>query len=98
MTEPVRRRPNPWIVVPALVSGLLAAWLGGSITAISCRYPQPDGTVAGSCPGWTTSVAVLSFLIVGFGVAVVLVLVYRSLAEWRELKEAEQASGPAQDE
>lgn len=79
----MRRRPNPWILVPALVAGGIAAWLGGTITAVSCRYRELDGTVV-TCPGWTTAVAALSFLVVGGGVAVVLVLVYRSIAEWRE--------------
>lgn len=79
----MKRRPNPWIVIPALVAGGLAAWLGGTVTAVSCRYRELDGTIV-TCPGWTTAVSVLSFLIVGFGVAVVLVLVYRSVAEWRE--------------
>lgn len=78
----MKRRPNPWIVFPSLVSGGLAAWLGGTITAVSCRYQEADGTVV-TCPGSTTVVAVLAFLGVGLGVAVVMVLVYRSLAEWR---------------
>ena len=81
----MKRRPNPWIVIPALVAGGLAAWLGGTVTAVSCRYRDVDGTIV-TCPGWTALVTVLSFLIVGFGVAVVLVLVYRSIAEWRELQ------------
>lgn len=79
----MRRRPNLWIVLPALVSGLLAAWLGGTITAVSCRYQEADGTIV-TCPGWTATVAVLSFLAIGAGVLVVMVLVFRSLAEWRE--------------
>lgn len=79
----MRRRPNLWIVLPALVSGLLAAWLGGTITAVSCRYQEADGSVV-TCPGWTATIAVLSFLVIGAGVLVVMVLVLRSLAEWRE--------------
>ena len=79
----MKRRPNPWIVIPALLAGALAAWLGGTVTAVSCRYQDVDGTVV-TCPGWTATVAVLSFLTVAIGVAVVMVLVYRSLAEWRE--------------
>lgn len=96
MSEPTRRRPNPWIVIPALVSGLVAAWLGGTVTAVSCRYQEADGTIH-TCPGWTATVSILSFLIIGLGVAVVLVLVYRSLAEWQELKAAERGSGTAED-
>lgn len=79
----MRRRPNPWILIPALVSGGVAAWLGGTVTAVSCRYQEVDGTIV-TCPGWTAAISVLSFLMVGLGMAVVLVLVYRSIAEWRE--------------
>jgi len=84
----VRRRPNPWILIPSVVAGLVAAWLGGTVTALSCRYQELDGRIV-TCPGWTTVVSVLSFVVVGAGVAVVLVLVYRSIAEWRERQEAE---------
>lgn len=79
----MKRRPNPWILLPALVAGVVAGWLGGTITAVSCRYREVDGTLV-TCPGWTAVVSILAFLIVGVGVAVVLVLVYRSVAEWRE--------------
>lgn len=82
----MRRRLNWWIVLPSLVSGLVAAWLGGTVTAVSCRYRELDGTVV-TCPGWTAAVSILSFLAIGLGVAVVLVLVYRSLAEWRDQQE-----------
>lgn len=79
----MKRLPNPWIAVPALASGLLAAWLGGTVTAVSCRYLEPDGTLV-TCPGWTAAVSVLSFLVVSAGITIVMVLVYRSLAEWRD--------------
>lgn len=79
----MRRRPNPWIVVPALTLGLLAAALGWVVTDVSCRQSEP-GTVAVSCPGWSTFFAVLSFLVVTVGVTILLVLVYRSLAEWQQ--------------
>lgn len=79
----MKRRPNLWIVVPAVVAGGVAAWLGGTVTAVSCRYQDADGAII-TCPAWTTTISVLSFLAVGIGVAVVLVLVYRSIAEWRE--------------
>lgn len=93
----MRRRPNPWIAIPALVSGLVAAWLGGTVTAVSCRYREPDGTIV-TCPGWTATVAILSFVVIALGVALVLVLVYRSLAEWQEQKQAETKSGPGEDQ
>lgn len=76
-------RPNPWIAIPAVAAGAVAAWLGGTVTAVSCRYRDVDGSIV-TCPGWTATVATLSFLVVTVGVAVVLVLVYRSLAEWQE--------------
>lgn len=78
-----RRSPNPWIAVPALALGLLAGVLGWVVTDVSCRQPDSAGGV-GSCDGWATLFAILSFLAVTIGVAVLLVLVYRSLAEWRE--------------
>jgi membrane protein implicated in regulation of membrane protease activity len=90
------RRPNPWIVIPALVAGAIAAWLGGTITAVSCRYRDVDGTIV-TCPGWTATVGVLSFLVVAVGVAVVMVLVYRSLAEWQEQRDR-RPSRPADDQ
>lgn len=92
----MRRRPNPWIGLPALIAGAVAAWLGGTVTSVSCRYRDVDGTLV-TCPGWTATVAVLSFLVVTVGVAVVLVLVYRSLGEWKEQQEAD-ASGTADDQ
>ena len=79
----MRRRPNPWIVVPALAMGLLAAALGWVVTDVSCRQPDASGGV-GSCPGWSVFFAVVSFLVATAGVTLLLVLVYRSLAEWNE--------------
>lgn len=81
-----RRYPNPWIVVPSLLLGLLAAALGWVVTDVSCRQPDPSGVVS-ACYGWAAFFAVLSFLAVTIGVALLLVLVYRSLAEWRERQE-----------
>ena len=75
------RRPNPWIVVPALATGLLAGTLGWMVTDISCRTDSPVGA---SCPGWGMIFAVVSFLAVTIGVGLLLVLVYRSLSEWRD--------------
>lgn len=79
----MRRRPNPWVAIPSLALGLLAAALGWLVTDVSCR--QPDG-VGGftTCAGWAALAAVVSFLAVTIGAALVLVLVYRSIAEWRE--------------
>ena len=79
----MRRRPNPWIAIPSLALGLLAAALGWAVTDVSCRQPDGAGGFS-SCTGWAVLVAVGSFIVVTAGVTLVLVLVYRSLAEWRE--------------
>lgn len=92
----MKRGPNLWIVLPALIAGAVAAWLGGTVTSVSCRYRDMDGTLV-TCPGWTATVAVVSFLGVTVGVAVVLVLVYRSLGEWSQQQESD-ASGAADDQ
>lgn len=78
-----RRLPNPWIAVPSLLMGLLAAALGWVVTDVSCRQPDFNGVV-NPCNGWAALAAVVSFVAVTLGVTVLLVLVYRSLAEWRE--------------
>jgi hypothetical protein len=75
------RKPNPWIAVPAVGTGLLAGALGWMVTDVSCRS---ESTVGAGCPGWAALFAVASFLAVTIGVALLLVLVYRSLAEWRD--------------
>ena len=77
------RKPNPWIAIPALSLGLLAGVLGWVVTDVSCRATDASG-VQSACPAWATGISLLSFLLVTIGVALVLVLVYRSLAEWRE--------------
>lgn len=63
--------------------GLLAGALGWVVTDVSCRQPDGSGIVTG-CTGWATFFAILSFSVVSVGVALMLVLVYRSLAEWRQ--------------
>jgi hypothetical protein len=79
----LRRRPNPWIAIPSLTLGLIAGALGWIVTDVSCRQPPGAGGFT-TCYGWATLVAIVSFLVVTTGVGLVLVLVYRSLAEWRE--------------
>ena len=84
MTEPVatRRRPNPWIVGPALVAGIAAGVLGWVVTDVSCRV-EVDGVIQ-HCRGWSSLVAIISGVGTAIGMLVVLVLVYRSIAEYRE--------------
>lgn len=90
----MRRLPNPWIAIPSVVAGALAAVIAGIVTDVSCRYATSDGTVV-RCPGWTATVAVAAFLLVTIGMAVVLVLVYRSLAEHREaVSRGQEPPGP----
>ena len=79
----MRRHPNPWIAVPSLFLGALAAVLGWIVTDVSCRVPATGGDYT-TCVGWAVLIATVSFLVVTMGVALILVLVYRSLAEWRE--------------
>lgn len=79
----MRRRPNPWIAIPSLALGLLAGALGWIVTDLSCRQPEAGGGFT-TCVGWAALVAIVSFLAVTIGVALILVLVYRSLAEWQE--------------
>ena len=79
----MRRFPNPWIAIPSLLMGALAGALGWVVTDVSCRQPDAAGAVSG-CPGWAALWAVLSFVGVTISMALVLVLVYRSLGEWRE--------------
>jgi ABC-type Co2+ transport system permease subunit len=77
------RRPNPWIAIPSLIAGLIAGWVGYVVTDVSCRVALPDGTID-TCPEWAIPVSIVAFLTVMIGMAVVIVLVYRSLAEARE--------------
>lgn len=80
------RWPNPWLAVPSLTIGILAALLGWFATDLSCTTSDPPGAVT-ACPGWSALVAITAFVAVTAGMMLVLVLVYRSLAEWREAQE-----------
>ena len=77
------RRPNPWIAIPSVALGLLAGFLGWFVTDLSCTTSDPTNAVT-PCPGWSTLMALVAFLAVTIGMAMVLVLVFKSLAEWRE--------------
>ena len=72
------RRPNPWILWPAVLTGVLGGALGWMVTDVSCR------NAGSSCYVWAGFFAVLAFVLVTIGVGLLLVLVYRSLAEWRQ--------------
>lgn len=77
------RRPNPWIAIPSLIAGAVAGIVGWIVTDVSCRTTTASGAVE-SCPGWAAGISIGSFLVVTIGMAVVLVLVYRSIAEHRD--------------
>ncbi|MGQ0849071.1 MAG: hypothetical protein ACT4OP_08145 [Actinomycetota bacterium] len=73
-------RPNPWISIPALATGGLTSWLGYAVTDFSCRSGDPSS----GCPGLSTVVAVVCFVGAAVGMAVVLALAARSIAEYRD--------------
>jgi hypothetical protein len=64
----------------------LAGALGWVVTDVSCQTPETTGGVS-SCLGWTVLVSIASFLVVTVGMALILALVYRSIAEWNEKRE-----------
>lgn len=76
----MRRRPNPWIAIPSVALGLLAGGLAWVVTSVSCEL---DNQISG-CVGWSLTLALASLVLVTIGTAVILVLVFQSLAEWRE--------------
>ena len=85
--------PNPWIAIPSIVLGLMAGWVTYLVMDVSCRV-EIDGVVE-TCTGLAGSLAVLMFVLGTVGMAVVLVLVYRSIAEHREATaRGEEPPGP----
>lgn len=83
-----RGRPNPWISIPSVALGLLAGALGWTVTYLSCGS-------GGACITWSVLIATFSFLLVTIGTGLLLVLVYRSIAEWREAESKnQQPPGP----
>ena len=76
------RLPNPWIALPSVIVGLLGAWITYFVMDLSCRV-EVDGAVT-SCTGLAAALAAVVFVVATIGMAVVLVLVYRSIAEYRD--------------
>ncbi|MGF1617461.1 MAG: hypothetical protein ACFCU2_06580 [Acidimicrobiia bacterium] len=81
----MRRTPNPWIAIPSLTVGVLAGLLGWFVTDLSCTTSDPVGAVT-HCHGWSAAIAAGAFIVVTAGMALVLVLIYRSLGEWQEAR------------
>jgi hypothetical protein len=77
----VRRLPNPWFLIPVAIAALVGAVLGREVARVTCTFGSTDST---GCPGLEISAAVVGGLVGLFGVAVMLVLAFRSIAEWRE--------------
>ncbi len=71
-----RRAPNPWVAVPTLLAAVLGGVLGWMVTRVNCLPER--------CTGTAVVVAIIAALIAGIGVLVVVVLAYRSIAEWRQ--------------
>lgn len=76
----MRRVPNPWISVPSVILGVLAGVLAWVVTSVSCDLANP----LTGCPGWSLALAISSLLLVTIGTALILVLVFQSIAEWRD--------------
>jgi hypothetical protein len=54
---------------------------------VSCQTQDASGKVT-SCPGWALGIGLLSFVVVTVATALILALVYRSIAEWNEKRES----------
>ena len=76
-----RRRPNIWIALPSLVMGGLIGWVTFLVIDVTCRAESETGI--GGCTPLATGLGALGAILGTIGMAVVLVLVYRSIAEYR---------------
>ncbi len=75
----MRRRPNPWIAMPSLAAALFGGGLGWVVNDVACR-----SDLGSTCVGKSLFWGVSGFFLGLVGMAVVMVLVSRSIAEWRE--------------
>lgn len=89
----MRRLPNPWFLIPSLLAGLLGALLGREIARVTCTF----GSESTGCPGFETTAAILGGITAFLGVAVVVNLALRSLAEWRENVDAREEAEAGDD-
>ncbi len=85
----MKHLPNPWFLVPALIAAAAGALVGRTIARVSCTI-GPDSLEAGTrgCLGWEIGTAIVVAIVAFVGVAVVLTLAFRSLAEWNEARVA----------
>ncbi len=81
----MRRLPNPWFLIPVVVAGAVGGIVGRTVAHVACTV-DPDRFQEGvrGCPGWEIGTGIVAALVAMAGVAVVLVLVFRSIAEHRE--------------
>lgn len=86
----MRRLPTPWFLVPVLAAGVLGAVLGREVARVTCSFGSGAGDAAPGCPGFEWSAAIIGALVAAAGVAIVVNLALRSLAEWRETRAAEE--------
>jgi hypothetical protein len=77
------RLPNPWIAIPSLAGGAAAGVVGWIVTELSC-HPGLNLDQGEGCPATAGAVAGVAFVAATIGMAVMMVLVYRSLAEHRQ--------------
>lgn len=70
----MRRYPNPWVLIPVLIGGLVGTALGWVITDIGCR-PQ-------RCLGLSAAIGSLAGFFTAIGVGVIVVLAFRSIEEF----------------
>ncbi len=91
------RLPSPWFLLPVLAATALGGLLGREVARVTCSFGSGAvETGRQGCPGFEVFAAIAGALVAAFGVAVVVTLAIRSLAEWRETREmqAEEEPGP----
>ena len=76
-----RRRPNPWVAFPSLAMGGLIGWVTFLVIDVTCRAESETGVE--TCTPLATGLGLVGGVLGTVGMAVVLVLVYRSIAEHR---------------
>ena len=68
------RRPNIWVAAPTTIAGVAGGIVGYAVADASCA--------PGSCTAAAVGFAMLGAIVSLVGVAVVVVLAVRSVAEW----------------